>query len=255
MARKDIFLKILKNKFFGTLVGASILLLIWFALTFFYPEYLVPPIQRPFGLIFTEYDKFMYHIGYTLYRVVVGFSLAFLVSLPVGILAGLNRRANTLILSTINILFAIPAICWVLILMIIFGSTESSRFLLQVIVLSPIMIFSITEGIQNRDVRYDEMADVFGFSRWKKIRRVFLPYLFPYIIGSARSAFGVGVKLIIIAELIGTTVGAGLQLLYYYGMGMFVYVYSYAILLIAIYVVFDLIIFGAIERYATRWKR
>jgi len=160
-----------------------------------------------------------------------------------------------LILSTINILFAIPAICWVLILMIIFGSTESSRFLLQVIVLSPIMIFSITEGIKSRDVRYDEMADVFGFSRWKKIRRVFLPYLFPYIIGSARSAFGVGVKLIIIAELIGTTVGAGLQLLYYYGMGMFVYVYSYAILLIAIYVVFDLIIFGAIERYATRWKR
>ncbi|MEM3514402.1 MAG: hypothetical protein QW495_03650, partial [Candidatus Hadarchaeum sp.] len=62
-------------------------------------------------------------------------------------------------------------------------------------------------------------------------------------------------KLIIIAELIGTTVGAGLQLLYYYGMGMFVYVYSYAIVLIAIYVVFDLIVFGAIERYATRWKR
>ncbi|MGC8816329.1 MAG: ABC transporter permease [Candidatus Hadarchaeum sp.] len=234
------------------LIGLAIVVAVWYLLSFLNP--VVPPPHTILSYML-EIEKIGTHFFTTLYRIGSAFALSVLIGLFLGMAMGRFKTVEALLGSFVGFVLTIPATIWAFLAFILFGVTTWSVIFVAMITTFPIVAFSITEGIKSRDVRYDEMADVFGFSRWKKIRRVFLPYLFPYIIGSARSAFGVGVKLIIIAELIGTTVGAGLQLLYYYGMGMFVYVYSYAILLIAIYVVFDLVIFGAIERYATRWKR
>jgi len=234
------------------LIGLAIVVAAWYLLS------LLNPVVPPPNVILTymlEIEKIGTHFFTTLYRIGFAFALSVSIGLFLGMAMGKFKTVEALLGSFAGFVLTIPATVWAFLAFILFGVTTWSVIFVAMITTFPIVAFSVAEGIKSRDVRYDEMADVFGFSRWKKIRRVFLPYLFPYIIGSARSAFGVGVKLIIIAELIGTTVGAGLQLLYYYGMGMFVYVYSYAILLIAIYVVFDLIIFGAIERYATRWKR
>jgi len=233
------------------LIGLAIVVAAWYLLS------LLNPVVPPPNVILTymlEIEKIGTHFFTTLYRIGFAFALSVSIGLFLGMAMGKFKTVEALLGSFAGFVLTIPATVWAFLAFILFGVTTWSVIFVAMITTFPIVAFSITEGIKSRDVRYDEMADVFGFSRWKKIRRVFLPYLFPYIIGSARSAFGELIKIAVFTELLGSNVGIGYVLSFGWSVASLYLILSATVIVVIFMLIVDYGVLYPIEIYATKWR-
>ena len=67
----------------------------------------------------------------------------------------------------------------------------------------PIFYINLLEGFRKTDRDLLEMSRVFHFSFYRRLRYIFLPSLYPLMLGAAKLAMGLSWKSGIAAELIG----------------------------------------------------
>ncbi|MCP4307756.1 MAG: ABC transporter permease, partial [bacterium] len=68
------------------------------------------------------------HIGWSVYRIVVGFALGALAGIAIGIAAGWYKWASFIFLPLIELLRPIPPLAWIPLAIIWFGLGEPSKF-------------------------------------------------------------------------------------------------------------------------------
>jgi NitT/TauT family transport system permease protein len=196
-----------------TLVIAVWALLTWGAT----PESrIVSPVVLPspgevaasFTSLVTERSLFQ-SIAATLWRVVLGFGLAVLVGVPLGVLAGswrvLDAAAAPLALFGRNVPIAalIPlTILW-------FGIGEAQKVMFIFVACLPFVFCDAVAAIVGVDDRYVDTAQTLGATSWQVVRKVLVPLALPRIYGSLRSLFGLAFGYIMLAELINAKHGLG----------------------------------------------
>lgn len=148
-------------------------------------------------------------IAATLRRVLIGFSLATAVGVPLGILAGSWRifeaSAAPLALFGRNIPIAalIPlTILW-------FGIEETQKVMFIFIACVPFVFSAAVSAVTGVHDRYVETAQTLGASPWQVVRKVLLALALPDIYDSLRALFGLAFGYIMLAELINAKHGLG----------------------------------------------
>ena len=121
----------------------------------------------------------------TLLRVVGGLVLALMLGVPVGILMGLNRRAEAVLDVWVMVGLTVPSLCYAIVAFIWFGLNEGAAIIAIAVTAAPSITINIWEGVKNVDTKLVAMAEVFEASRSAIVRRVLLPQIFPYIMASA----------------------------------------------------------------------
>ncbi|MEZ0288374.1 MAG: ABC transporter permease, partial [Methylophilus sp.] len=127
------------------------LLICWSIVASFYPAYILP---QPWdvakeALRWINDGSLWGHLKASLYEELGGFSLAIIVSILLGALAGLSNRFRDFI-SPLNSLFmAIPPVAWAPLTMIIFGLGYWSIVMVIFIAAVFPMAITIQEGIQS----------------------------------------------------------------------------------------------------------
>ena len=149
------------------------------------------------------------HIGASLFRVGIGFGLAFLVAVPLGLWIGWVGGAYRTLNPIFQMLRPISPIAWIPIAILWFGVGDLSPiFLIFISSVFPMMV-QTTAGVHTIDRRYLRAAANFGVSRWVLFRRVVIPAVLPEIIVGMRIGIGVAWLVVVAAEMIALRSGLG----------------------------------------------
>jgi len=149
------------------------------------------------------------HIGASVFRVAIGFGLAFLVAIPLGLWMGWVSGAYYTLNPLFQMLRPISPIAWIPVAILWFGvGNMSPIFLIFISSVFP-MIVQTTVGVRTIDRRYLRAAANFGVSRSVLFRRVVFPAVLPEIIVGMRIGIGVAWLVVVAAEMIALNSGLG----------------------------------------------
>jgi len=145
-------------------------------------------------------------------RVVVGFLLAVILGVPLGILMAVSPLANNLLEPFVRIFAPIPGIAWVPLAILWFGlGDQAAIFIIAVGSVFPILLGTV-QGVRSVDQRLIEAARIMGATRRQIILRVLFPSLVPFLITAFRIGFGFAWRVVIAAEMVGVPRGVGYML-------------------------------------------
>lgn len=138
----------------------------------------------------------------TLRRVVLGFSLAAVVGIPLGILAGSFPPIKSLLAPIILFGRNIPIAALVPLTYFFFGIAETQKIMFIFMACSAFVIADTTTSISNVGQQYLDTAYTLGSNRWQAITKVLVPLAMPSLFDSLRLLFGLAFGYIMLAESI-----------------------------------------------------
>jgi NitT/TauT family transport system permease protein len=152
-------------------------------------------------------------------RVVLGYALAVLLAVPIGILIGWSTLVAQLVDPTLQSLRPIPITAWLPFSIAMFGIKDyGAIFLISLGAFYPILI-NATHGARSLDRNLHRAALMMGASARTILFRVVLPNALPAIFAGMRIGAGIAWSAVIVAELVAVKSGLGYVLwdAYYIG--------------------------------------
>lgn len=149
------------------------------------------------------------HLGASLLRLAIGWSIGTVAGLAVGLAIGLFSVARAPGMAVVSALFPIPKIALVPLFIIWFGIGEGSKdATLAFGVFFPTAI-NTAAGIDAVPRNLIRMAQSFSLSFWAIVRKVILPGALPAILSGFRVTTSIAIILLVAAEMIGAERGIG----------------------------------------------
>jgi NitT/TauT family transport system permease protein len=194
-------------------------------------------------------------IGLTLERIVLGSSLAFLISIVVGIAAGRNRLLETFLRPGIVLGLTIPGLVWALLCVIWFGVNWKSPVVALALGVAPALIVNVIQGVRAVDYSLIEMTHVFRIGKLARIRHLWLPAMAPFLLSGIRLGFSLAWKIIVLVEIFGMSSGVGYQLNQEFSSQNVAGVLAWTIIFGAVMGAIEYGLIQTVERRITRWRR
>jgi ABC-type nitrate/sulfonate/bicarbonate transport system permease component len=199
----------------GVPVFVAVLLLSWAVVSRFTPSYVlpgIPAVARQIGQILTTGDL-LRSLLTTLARVALGLVSAFAAGSAIGMLMGVNTRVARYLLPPIRFIQGIPSLSWVIMAVIWFQVVELRVWFVMVLITLPGFALQAYDSYRAIPADLRDMARSFRPGRWALFREVTLPAITPGIFTAWKVNLGLAIRMVLIAELVGTSVGVGAQLL------------------------------------------
>jgi len=145
----------------------------------------------------------------SLKRVAIGFSLATVVGIALGILIGANRLVYSALDPIFQVLRTIPPLAWLPIsLAALRQSDPSAIFVIFITAIWPIII-NTTVGVQQIPQDYNNVSRVLKLSKMEYFFNILFPSTVPYIFTGLKIGIGLSWLAIIAAEMLVGGVGIG----------------------------------------------
>lgn len=142
-------------------------------------------------------------------RVTVGFLIAALVAIALGMALGRSPRVAAYVMPLVDLIRPISVIAWIPLAILWFGlGDRSAWFIIFLGAFFPIFTNTLL-GAQSVAKIHVQVSQCFGAGRLLFIRKVLFPSALPYIVAGLRVGLGVGWMCVIAAELIAATSGLG----------------------------------------------
>ena len=229
---------------------------IWWLLSLFFPPSLVPKPWDTFaevGVIVTS-GNFFTEMGATLRRVLVGFGLAMIVSIPLGIFMGTLRSLESFFEPPVILGLTVPGLIWAVLAIMFFGLTETSAYAAVAVTIAPMLAISIWQGTKSIDKDLIDMSKVFHASAWSKVVDVILPQLISHILAAIRYGLGLAWKVVVVVEMFGFSNGVGYQVVRGFNVFSMKAVLAWTITFLVVMIVIEFGLIGWLERSVTRWR-
>ncbi|HEY9614693.1 nitrate ABC transporter permease [Allocoleopsis sp.] len=206
--------------FLPPLMALAVFLVIWQLLCWSPTSNLPSPLK-----MFTDtWDPFIIHpffdngetdkglgwqILFSLGRVGLGFSLAAIVGIALGIVVGANSFIYHAVDPIFQVLRTVPPLAWLPIsLAALKAANPSAIFVIFITSIWPIII-NTTVGVQQIPQDYRNVARVLRLSRKKYFFKILFPAAVPYIFTGLRIGIGLSWLAIVAAEMLVGGVGIG----------------------------------------------
>lgn len=236
-------------------LAVASIVLIWWALHLIYPRLLPSPLatlQEAYRIVVD--GTFLFHMVQSLRRVFVGFAIAMLFSVVIGIYMGTVRFGERYFQPLVVLGLTIPGLMWALIAVMLFGINEWSPYFAVAVTIFPMLVINIWAGVKALDKELIDMSNVFRFSPWSKISQVIIPQLVPNIFAATRYGLGLAWKVVVVVEMFGTSNGVGYQVIKAYQIFSMDSVIAWTITFVVAMIVIEYGIINFLERRATAWR-
>ena len=149
------------------------------------------------------------HALQSLERVLLGYFLAAIMAIPLGIGMGLSQRVDGVISPVFQLLRPIPALAWIPLAILWFGLGFSAQvFVVSLAAFAPMVINTYT-GVRLVNPTLIAAARVHGASAWDVLTNVVIPSALPMIFTGLRISLQVCWMALVAAELVGSASGLG----------------------------------------------
>ncbi len=203
----------------------------------------------------TASGELLHHLGATLARVAASFVIAFALGAVLGHLMGRVRLLDELLGPWVVFFLNLPALVVIILAYIWIGLDETAAIFAVAANKIPNVAVTFREGARTLDRPLMEMAQVFEVGRWRVLRHVVLPQLWPFAAAAARSGLALIWKIVLVVELLGRPSGVGFQLGVYFQLFDVKSILAYALSFIAVVQAIEWGVIQPLERRATRWRR
>jgi ABC-type nitrate/sulfonate/bicarbonate transport system permease component len=167
---------------------------------------------RSFPSLFRE-RALLESIAATLKRVLVGFGLAALIGVPLGILAGSWRVVEAAGAPLALFGRNLPVAALIPLTILWFGIDEAQKVMFIFIACVPFVYSDAVVAVVSVPDRYVETAQTLGATPLQIVRKVLVALALPDIYNSLRHLFGLAFGYIMLAELINAQYGLGFLLM------------------------------------------
>jgi nitrate/nitrite transport system permease protein len=172
------------------------------------------------GGIYSGSPTFIDQIFVSLKTVAMGFILASMVAVPLGLIAGLSKRINAAINPIIQIMRPVSPLAWLpIVTMVVSASiTSADPLLAKSFVISAVVVMlcslwptliNTAVGVASIDKDLLNVGRVLRLGWFAKLTKLVLPSAVPYIFTGMRLSLGVGWMVLIAAEMLAQNPGLG----------------------------------------------
>jgi len=195
-------------------IGPLVLLLLWFLLSgleLVDPFFLPSPAKVAGRMAALLGDSSTYgHLLKTFYRMMVGFSLAALIGIPLGIALGYWEKVYESVEFIIDFFRSFPATAMFPLFMLAFGIGDGSKIALVVFGCSLLILVNTTYGVRGCSRTRRMVAETMKASEAYIMAKVVLPEALPQISAGLRLALSLSLIIVVVLEMfIGTKQGLG----------------------------------------------
>ena len=153
------------------------------------------------------------HLGFSLFRVIVGFALGALVGIPLGYAMGLSDWFRGWFDPIVEFMRPVPPLALIPLVIIWAGIGETGKIVLLFLAALWIMAIAARAGVSGVRISKVHAAYSLGASKWQIMRHVIVPNSLPEIFTGARVAMGVCWGTVVAAELVAAEKGAGMMIM------------------------------------------
>ncbi|HEY9665942.1 MAG TPA: ABC transporter permease [Coleofasciculaceae cyanobacterium] len=188
-------------------------LLLWWLVTTFGnvdPKFLPSPgkVIEAFGRLWSTRELLKDTVA-SLWRVGVGFLLAAIFSIPIGILMGSFASIRALLEPIFGLMRYMPAPAFIPLLILYQGIGEEPKITLifiGVFFFNSLMVMDTVKFVSKDLI---EATYMLGGNRWETLTQVIFPHALPGILDACRINLAAAWQLVIVSELIAATEGLG----------------------------------------------
>lgn len=163
---------------------------------------------------------FLDQILTSLKTVALGFALATLLAVPIGLMAGLSKRFNAAINPLVQIMKPVSPLAWLPIVTMVISAmiTSADPLLPKAFVISALVVMlcslwptliNTAVGTSSIDKDLLNVGKVLRLGWFDKLTKLVLPASLPYIFTGMRLSLGVGWMVLIAAEMLAQNPGLG----------------------------------------------
>jgi NitT/TauT family transport system permease protein len=165
-------------------------------------------VLRALGEMLTA-PKFAAHVGNSVRRIFVGFSIAAVLAVGSGLAIGRFRLAAQALLPPLEVLRPVPAVAWIPLAILLFATAEQSMMFITFIgAFFPILLNTI-HGVEALDRRLVFASISLGAGPLAVFREVILPGALPSIVTGLSIGMGTSWFSLVTAEMISGQYGIG----------------------------------------------
>jgi ABC-type nitrate/sulfonate/bicarbonate transport system permease component len=187
-------------------------------------------------------------------RILIGFTIASLVAVPLGLMMALNRYVNAIVKPLFDLLKPMPPLAWISIAILWFGIGETSKVFIIIIGTFVPCLLDAYNGVRLVEPELYDVIRMLGGNRRHEIIQVCFPAAFPAIFAGLQIALSIAWSCVLAAELVSARSGLGFIIIR--GMNL-----SRPAMIVGGMVVIALVAWGmsqlvsVLERFICPWKR
>jgi ABC-type nitrate/sulfonate/bicarbonate transport system permease component len=151
-----------------------------------------------------------YHLGITLLRIFVGFALAAVFGVALGVVMGMSRTVARVADVWIAALYPLPKISLIPLLIIWVGTGEAYKIVISAVSAFFPIVISTYAGIRQTDSGLIKAARDLGANARQIQLKVVIPAAIPSIFAGLHLGMGVAIILVVAAEMIGGSSQGGM---------------------------------------------
>ena len=236
---------------------AAALVAVWWLLSLRMPHYVLPGPLRVYdalALIAGNGDLWR-NLAITLERVTIGFVLAAVVSVPLGIMLGAIRPLGEFFEPVLPVLNTVSSAIWAIFAIIWFGISNATTIFVVFMTAMPLIITNVWQGTRTVNADFIELAHTLRMPSQKVMTKIYLPTIMPYFFSGARLAFGFGWRVSLVAETLGASSGVGYRLRQAADLIQTDQVFAWTLTMIAMMVALESGVLKPLENHLFRWKK
>jgi nitrate/nitrite transport system permease protein len=142
-------------------------------------------------------------------RVLAGFLLGSLLAIPLGFVMGSSKIGLSIMNPVVQLLKPVSPLAWFPLGMIALSSAGGATiFMIVITSLWPTLI-NTAFGVASIPEDHKNVAKAFGFSLWKYITKIMIPYTLPHIFTGLKLSIGIAWMVIVAGEMLSGGNGLG----------------------------------------------
>jgi len=189
----------------------------------------------------------------SLRRMVIGFSIAVIVSIPLGLMMGRSRAVASFFNPLLMVIYPVPKAALMPIIMLWLGVGDLSKTLVIFLGVSLPVIYHSFEGAKAVEEKMLWSGAAMGLSAAERLVRIVLPAALPEILTGCRTGMVLALITMITSEMIARQSGAGNILFNALDMGEYDIVYAMIIIVGAMGIGLDAL-FERLRARLVRWS-
>jgi ABC-type nitrate/sulfonate/bicarbonate transport system permease component len=177
---------------------------------------LVPPVTdilATFGQLWTDrpfpQQTFVTQTGATLWRMALGYVLAALLGIGLGLLMGRWRAVADVFSPLIEFLRPMPPVALIPVLLLLVGIGDQMRLIIITFAAFFPILLNTIDGVRGVHPTLLDVARTFRFSGLDLLRRVIFPAALPQIVAGLRISLAIALIVALVSEMVGATNGLG----------------------------------------------
>jgi ABC-type nitrate/sulfonate/bicarbonate transport system permease component len=200
----------------ATVVAVPVALLaVWWVMSAQSTSYYLPPLSK----ILSTFDdvwfnqRFLDDVVPSLLRLLVGFSLALVLGIALGVLVGSSRAVRSYCEPVLEFLRSIPPPVLVPVLMLFAGIGDTMKVLVIVSGCVWPILLNTVEGVRAVDQVLSETCRVYRIGGRARLTTLVLRSASPQIMAGVRQAVSIGIILMVISEMFAASNGLGFTII------------------------------------------